>query len=53
MAFIGEGVHFKLHRAADGYTWVVGKHQAEPSAREMRKGMEDMMKQQPPSAAAD
>jgi hypothetical protein len=47
-----KGVNFKLHRAADGYTWV-GTHQAEPSARKMRKGMEDMMKQQPPSAAAD
>src|SRR5213592_1767125 len=31
----------------DGYTWMVGTHKAEPSAREMKKGMEEMMKQQP------
>ena len=37
---------------ADGYTWMVGTHKAEPTAKEMKKGMEEMMKQQPPSAAA-
>jgi len=38
----------------DGYTWMVGTHKAEPTAKEMKKGMEAMMKQQPPrSAAAD
>jgi PhnB protein len=36
----------------DGYTWMVGTHKSEPSAKEMKKGMEEMMKQQPPSAAA-
>src|SRR5215467_12592041 len=37
----------------DGYTWMVGTHKAEPSAKEMKKGMEEMMKQQPAAAAAD
>src|SRR5215470_14223974 len=37
----------------DGYTWMVGTHKAEPTAKEMKKGMEEMMKQQPASAAAD
>jgi len=38
----------------DGYTWMVGTHKAEPTVKEMKKGMEAMMKQQPPrSAAAD
>ena len=36
----------------DGYTWMVGTHKAEPSAKEMKKGMEEMMKQQPAGAAA-
>ena len=36
----------------DGYTWMVGTHKAEPSAKEMKKGMQEMMKQQPGSAAA-
>src|SRR5215467_10511256 len=36
----------------DGYTWMVGTHKAEPTAKEMKKGMEEMMKQQPASAAA-
>jgi len=35
----------------DGYTWMVGTHKAEPSAKEMKKAME-MMKQQPVGAAA-
>jgi PhnB protein len=36
----------------DGYTWMVGTHKAEPTAKEMKKGMEEMMTQQPPGAAA-
>ena len=36
----------------DGYTWMVGTHKAEPTAKEMKKGMEAMMKQQPAGAAA-
>ena len=36
----------------DGYTWMVGTHKAEPSAKEMKKGMEEMMKQHPAGAAA-
>jgi len=36
----------------DGYNWMVGTHKAEPSAKEMKKGMEEMMKQQPPATAA-
>ena len=36
----------------DGYTWMIGTHKAEPTVKEMKKGMEDMMKQQHPSAAA-
>ena len=36
----------------DGYTWMVGTHKAEPTAKEMKKGMEAMMKQQPPGAVA-
>jgi PhnB protein len=35
----------------DGYSWMVGTHKAEPSAKEMKKGMEEMMKQQPAGAA--
>ena len=37
----------------DGYTWMVGTHKAEPTAKEMKKGMEEMMKQQKSAAAAD
>jgi len=36
----------------DGYSWMVGTHNAEPSAKEMKKGMEEMMKPQPPATAA-
>lgn len=36
----------------DGYTWMIGTHKADPSAKEMKKGMLEMMKQQPPSVAA-
>jgi len=36
----------------DGYTWMIGTHKAEPTTKEMKKGMEEMMKQQAPSAAA-
>jgi len=31
---------------------MIGTHKAEPSAKEMKKGMEEMMKQQPAGAAA-
>jgi hypothetical protein len=31
---------------------MVGTHKAEPSAKEMKKGMEEMMKQQPANAPA-
>jgi PhnB protein len=36
----------------DGYSWMVGTHKAEPSAKEMKQGMEEMMKQQSAGAAA-
>jgi uncharacterized glyoxalase superfamily protein PhnB len=36
----------------DGYSWLVGTHKAEPSAKEMKKGMEEMMKQKPTATAA-
>src|SRR5947209_19187288 len=36
----------------DGYSWMVATHKAEPTTKEMMKGMEEMMKQQPASAAA-
>jgi PhnB protein len=36
----------------DGYTWMVGTHKAEPSAKEMKQKMAEMMKQQPTGAAA-
>jgi PhnB protein len=35
----------------DGYSWMIGTHKAEPSAKEMKKAMAEMMRQQP--AAAD
>ena len=40
----------------DGYSWMIGTHKAEPTAKEMKKGMEEMMKmmtQQPSATAAD
>ena len=36
----------------DGYSWMVGTHKAEPSAKEMKKGMEEMMRQSQPAGAA-
>jgi uncharacterized glyoxalase superfamily protein PhnB len=36
----------------DGYTWMIGTHRAEPTAKEMKKAMKEMMKQQATSAAA-
>lgn len=36
----------------DGYTWMVGTHKAEPTAKEMKKAMAEMMKQQATTAAA-
>jgi PhnB protein len=35
----------------DGYSWMVATHKAEPTAKEMKKGMEEMMKQQPAGQA--
>ena len=35
----------------DGYTWMVGTHKAEPSAKEMKQKMAEMTKQQPAGAA--
>lgn len=29
----------------DGYTWMIGTHKAEPTAKEMKQGMLEMMKQ--------
>jgi len=31
----------------DGYIWMIGTHQAEPTPKEMKQGMREMMKQQP------
>ena len=36
----------------DGYTWTIGTHKAEPTAKEMKKGMLEMMKQQSAGTAA-
>lgn len=36
----------------DGYTWMIGTHKAEPSAKEMKQKMTEMMQQQPAGAAA-
>jgi PhnB protein len=36
----------------DGYTWMVGTHKAEPTPKEMKQGMIEMMRQQPAGAAA-
>jgi PhnB protein len=36
----------------DGYTWMIATHKAEPTVKEMKKGMEEMMKQQPAGAVA-
>jgi PhnB protein len=36
----------------DGYTWMVGTHKAEPTAKEMKKAMLEMMKQEPAGAVA-
>jgi PhnB protein len=36
----------------DGYTWMIGTHKAEPTAKEMKKGMQEMMKQQSAGATA-
>jgi PhnB protein len=38
----------------DGYKWMVATHVAEPTPKEMKKKMEEMMKQaKPASAGAD
>ena len=36
----------------DGYTWMVGTHKAEPTVKEMKRGMEEMMRQNSGGAAA-
>jgi PhnB protein len=36
----------------EGYSWMVGTHKAEPSAKEMKKKMMEMMRQQSTAAAA-
>lgn len=36
----------------DGYTWMVGTHKAEPTAKEMKRGMMEMMGQKSAGAAA-
>ena len=36
----------------DGYTWMVGTHKAEPTVKEMKQKMLEMMRQQPATAAA-
>jgi len=36
----------------DGYAWMIGTHKAEPSAKEMKQKMAEMMQQQPAGAAA-
>src|SRR5579862_2028497 len=36
----------------DGNSWMIGTHKAEPTAKEMKKGMEEMMKQQPAGGVA-
>lgn len=35
----------------DGYTWMVGTHKAEPTAKEMKEKMLEQMRQQPADAA--
>jgi PhnB protein len=35
----------------DGYTWMVGTHQAEPTTQEMKKKMAEQIGQQPAGAA--
>src|SRR6266478_1827188 len=35
----------------DGYTWMVGTHKAEPTVKEMKAKMREMMPQQPAGAA--
>lgn len=35
----------------EGYTWMVGTHKAEPTSKEMKKKMLEMMRQQPAGAA--
>ena len=35
----------------DGYTWMVGTHKAEPTAKEMKEKMAEMMRQQPEGQA--
>ena len=36
----------------DGYTWMIGTHKAEPTVKEMKRGVQEMMKQQSASGTA-
>jgi len=36
----------------DGYTWMIGTHKSEPTTKEMKQGMMEMMKEGPAGAAA-
>jgi PhnB protein len=36
----------------DGYSWMVGTHKAEPTAKEMKQGMLEMMKSMKPQPAS-
>jgi PhnB protein len=36
----------------DGYTWMVGTHKSEPTPKEMKAGMLEMMRQRPDAATA-
>jgi hypothetical protein len=38
---------------ADGYTWMLGTHKAEPTAKEMKQKMAEMMQQKAGATAAD
>ena len=37
----------------DGYSWMIGTHKAEPTAKEMKRGMLEMMKQMKQQPAGD
>jgi len=37
----------------DGYNWMIGTHKAEPTAKEMKQGMLEMMKQMKQQPAGD
>jgi len=37
----------------DGYTWMIGTHKAEPTTKEMKRGMLEMMKQMKQQPASE